>query len=82
MRQGNTLRIEEVCLSCRALGRRLEDSMLTRALRLFAGEQPPSRIAFDVCKGPRNEAARRWLARYLNIELDDDAASVEHPLSA
>jgi hypothetical protein len=51
--------------------------MLTRALRLFAGEQPLSRIAFDVCNGPRNEPARRWLAQYLNIELDDDATSVE-----
>ena len=76
-RQGNTLRIEEVCISCRALGRRLEDNMLTHALRLFAGEQPPSRIAFDVSKGPRNEPARRWLAQYLNIELDEDAESVE-----
>jgi FkbH-like protein len=77
LRQGNTLHIEEICISCRALGRRLEDSMLTRALRLFAGEQPLSRIAFDVCNGPRNEPARRWLAQYLNIELDDDATSVE-----
>lgn len=75
--EGDTLRVEEICVSCRALGRRLEDSMLTQALLLLAGEPPPHRIVFDVRKGPRNEPARQWLAGYANEALADDIDRVE-----
>ena len=37
------LQVEELSVSCRALGRRLEDGMLTRALRLMAEGRAPSR---------------------------------------
>jgi FkbH-like protein len=76
-RQGSTLRVEELCISCRALGRRLEDSMLTRALLLLAGDDPPRRVIFDVRKGPRNEPARQWLAQYANANLAEDADRVD-----
>jgi FkbH-like protein len=73
----DALRIEEICVSCRALGRRLEDSMLTRALLLLAGDEPPRRVVFDVRKGPRNVPARQWLAQYAKAELTDDIACVD-----
>ena len=69
-RDDDTLIIEELCLSCRALGRRLEDTLLTEALRRVAEGWAPSRVMFSVRCGPRNEPARRWLASYLEAVQD------------
>ena len=79
---GDMLLVEEICVSCRALGRRLEDSMLTRALQLLAGDRSPQRVAFDVRKGPRNEPARQWLAQYAGSELTDATERVEMTFEA
>lgn len=59
-----TLRIDELCVSCRALGRRLEDAIVTQAILLMAEGRAPSTVSFDVRDGPRNAPARDWLARY------------------
>jgi FkbH-like protein len=81
-RDGDILRVEEVCVSCRALGRRLEDSMLTQALLLLSGERPPRTVAFDVHKGPRNEPARQWLSSYAKADIADDTDRVEMSFAA
>jgi FkbH-like protein len=80
-RHGDDLRVCEVCVSCRALGRRIEDTMLTQALRLMAQAWTPERVVFNVRKGPRNAPARDWLARYAGVQLDDDATEVQFPFA-
>ena len=62
--QADTLRIEELCVSCRALGRHLEDPMLARAILLLADGKPIRRVVFDVNPGPRNGPALDWLQRF------------------
>lgn len=73
------LRVDELCVSCRALGRRLEDSMVTKALTIMAGHVAPTHVRFALRKGPRNAPAREWLSRYANCSLEDDSHRVEIP---
>lgn len=81
-RSEDALHVEELCISCRALGRRLEDSMLTKALLVMAGEAVPQRVVFALRKGPRNGPAREWLAQYAGVTLDDGAATLEMAFDA
>ena len=62
-REGDTLAIRELAVSCRALGRRLEDVMIFGAVRGILRQLPASRIEFLHRTGPRNAPAREWLAR-------------------
>lgn len=64
-RKGEQLVVEELCISCRALGRQLESTIILLALRdmpIFAGCQE---VAFRVQHGPRNDPAVDWLSRLL-----------------
>ena len=64
-RDGERLVIEELCISCRAMGRQLEDTLILAAIRdmpLFAGCRE---VALHVRHGPRNQPALDWLARLL-----------------
>jgi FkbH-like protein len=77
-RQGETLFVEELCISCRALGRRLEDLMVTQMVAsgpLFEGS---SRVIFRFIDGPRNHPARRWLEEFrgASIPAADEAVSI------
>jgi FkbH-like protein len=78
-RVGDTLHVDELCVSCRALGRRLEDSMLTKALIVMAGESATGNVVFAVRKGPRNAPARAWLAQYSRTRLADAAETLDLP---
>jgi FkbH-like protein len=80
-RVGDVLRVDEVCISCRALGRRLEDSMVAKALAIMGGDVAPRHVRFALCKGPRNGPAREWLSRFANCTLDDDSHDVEMPFA-
>lgn len=80
-RVDDVLRVDELCVSCRALGRRLEDSMVTKALMLMAGNAAPRHVRFALRKGPRNAPAREWLARYANRVLEDDSHDIEVPFA-
>jgi FkbH-like protein len=65
-RQGEQLVVEELCVSCRALGRHLESTIILCALRdmpIFANCRE---VAFRVRSGPRNQPAVNWLARLLD----------------
>jgi FkbH-like protein len=59
--EDDRLEIEEVCVSCRALGRRIEGPMLAHAIRLMAAPAQPRRVRFHVQAGPRNAPALEWL---------------------
>lgn len=75
---GRSLDIEEMFVSCRALGRGLEDSMLIGAiLRLAeAHEAVHARISWK--RGPRNTPALTWLARRWDLGgLDQGTITVD-----
>lgn len=55
--------VEEVAISCRALGRGVEDAIVAEALRGTMGTPSPDRIRFAFREGPRNGPAREWLGR-------------------
>lgn len=52
--------VEELLISCRALGRRLEDSIVLGALQCLPW-QGMGGVRFRVTEGPRNQPARQWL---------------------
>nr|QQZ51410.1 hypothetical protein JKL49_10525 [Phenylobacterium glaciei] len=51
-RQDDYLVVEELVISCRALGRKLEDLMVTEALRRALAELPASKVVFNHVTGP------------------------------
>jgi FkbH-like protein len=57
---GSTL-VEDICVSCRALGRGLEDVMLRTALDRIATELNATELTLATTTGPRNAPARDWL---------------------
>lgn len=65
-RRADRLVVEELCISCRAMGRQLEDTMILGAIRgmpIFAGCRS---VAFRVGHGPRNQPALEWLQHLLH----------------
>lgn len=60
-RKQDRLQVEELCISCRALGRRLEDAMIFLALRGMPIADGCREVAFPVIHGPRNGPALEWL---------------------
>lgn len=66
-REGERLIIEELCVSCRAMGRHLEDALIVPAIcqmPCFAGCRE---VAFHVGHGSRNQPALDWLARIADV---------------
>ena len=53
--------IDEVVISCRALGRRLEDSIVLGAIRVALDGIDVSQLSFSPAAGTRNEPALKWL---------------------
>jgi FkbH-like protein len=75
-RDADTLVVHELCISCRALGRRLEDLIVAQMLvsgPVFAGTRE---VVFQFVEGPRNQPARRWLEEFTGAEFPD--AEKEH----
>jgi FkbH-like protein len=78
-RQDDYLVVEELVISCRALGRKLEDLMVTEALRRALSELPAGKVRFNHVTGPRNVPARAWLAAFTGQPLDEQGVA-ELPL--
>jgi len=64
--------VEELCISCRALGRGLEDTMVAKALSAAWPQWPPKPLLFERATGPRNDPAREWL-RHVAGDASDAA---------
>ncbi|WP_202416908.1 HAD-IIIC family phosphatase [Duganella qianjiadongensis] len=64
-RSADVLRVEELCISCRAMGRGLEDTVVMGALAAMPVFEGCSEVAFVVRHGPRNGPALEWLAALL-----------------
>jgi len=54
--------VEELCMSCRAMGRQLEDTVVLSAIAAMPIVAQCEQVAFRVKSGPRNQPARVWLA--------------------
>jgi len=67
-RDGSTLVVEELCVSCRAMGRRLDDAIVIPALLGTSALEGCDRIAFDVAHAPRNRPALDWISRHLGMD--------------
>lgn len=61
-RSGSTLIVEELCVSCRAMGRQLEDAIVYSAIRSMPNFQNCREVAFRTTHAPRNQPALDWLA--------------------
>ena len=72
--ENNTLKIDEICVSCRALGRHIEDYMLNTAFVILKNHLNCSdTIKFDFIQGPRNMPAKNWLEKYADINIENKA---------
>lgn len=72
-REGEVLIVEELCISCRALGRKLEDLMVAEAARGALQRLGATQLAFDYRRGPRNQPALDWLAAFSGEAVTGDA---------
>ena len=61
-RDSAVLHIDEIAISCRALGRQLEGTMILECVRRILLELPSSSVTVDWRRGPRNGPALDWLA--------------------
>lgn len=59
--EASTLVVEEVCISCRALGRGLEESMIIEGLKLIANPSTIDEVRFMISEGNRNLPARELI---------------------
>ena len=64
-RSGERLVVDELCISCRALGRQIEDSIVLLSLRDMAAFEGCSEVVFRAQHAARNQPALDWLARLL-----------------
>jgi FkbH-like protein len=64
-RKGTDLLIEELCISCRAMGRHLENTIVLAAVRAMPVFDGATTVSFRVRHGPRNQPALEWLAAIL-----------------
>lgn len=71
--------VDELCISCRALGRKLEDAMVTEALRGAMRQLGASGAAFEHGLGPRNQPALEWLAAFVGQPVTGEARRLNVP---
>lgn len=72
-RVGAELVIEELCISCRAMGRNLESTVIVEAIRAMPVFSGVTRVSFRVQHGPRNQPALDWLAGFLRAPSSPSA---------
>jgi FkbH-like protein len=65
---GNRLIIDEVCISCRALGRNVESPMIALALAPVIDRYGLRDVVFKFREGPRNVPARMWLMSFTGVQ--------------
>jgi FkbH-like protein len=72
-RTGDQLRVLEVCISCRALGRNLENTIVLHALKDMPIFDHCMEVVFNVRHAPRNQPAISWLSKLLGVaELSEN----------
>jgi FkbH-like protein len=76
-RHDNALVVDELCVSCRAMGRHLEDIMIVAAIDGVFDDLPASKVHFRYSTGPRNNPARTWLSTFAGVALQPEGGIVE-----
>ena len=69
-RTGDCLIVDELAISCRALGRDLENVMIAAAVNALMDGWPCRRLEFCYGTGPRNAPARDWLSKLSDVSLN------------
>lgn len=72
-RESDLLVVDELCISCRALGRKLEDVLVAEAIRAGLRRLGAGQVAFDFRTGPRNQPALDWLTGFVGRPVTGDA---------
>lgn len=67
-RFGDKILVEELCISCRALGRKLENAIIIHAIRQMPIWKACQTVEFSVKVADRNQPALDWLDRLLESE--------------
>ena len=76
-RHDDALIVDELCVSCRAMGRHLEDIMIVAAIDGVFDDLPASKVHFRYSIGPRNNPARTWLSTFAGVALQPEGGIVE-----
>lgn len=71
----DVLTVDEVDISCRALGRGIESAIVTAALDSVIGDREGVEVRIPVTEGPRNGPALDWHHSYLRMASGDQAAA-------
>jgi FkbH-like protein len=79
---GARLIVDEVDISCRALGRHLEQVMIMEAVRLAIAGNSVTAVTFAFAAGPRNAPARAWLEELAGSGIDGGTVSIAWDASA
>lgn len=74
--EGETLFVKEVCISCRALGRRLENAIVLRAVKMMTNYARCRSVAFNFSTGPRNAPALQWLEKLIQYPPPESGVAV------
>lgn len=75
VRREERLVVNEICISCRAMGRKLENDIILGALLNMPIFNGCSEVAFVVIKGPRNLPAIEWLTVLMNFNSDIESGT-------
>lgn len=73
-KQQNTLIIQELAISCRALGRRIENILIVHSIKCLMRQLATSHVQVQYATGLRNAPARDWLTQFSGTELDAQGA--------
>ena len=75
----NDLLLDELTVSCRALGRNLENIMLPYMFKLASATlHTDNKINILYKRGPRNGPALKWLSELTNTEITSEAGNIEY----
>ncbi len=78
-KQDNEILVDELTFSCRALGRNIENIVISKMLLMACEYLKTDYVAnIQYKKGPRNTPALTWLAAYTqnNLEKDEDVLKI------
>jgi len=81
-KKDDSLLIDEICVSCRALGRNVESPMIARALAPIMDRHGLNNVTFTFRQGPRNLPARMWLTSFTGTPNIPDHGMVTVPWEA
>jgi predicted enzyme involved in methoxymalonyl-ACP biosynthesis len=72
------LLVDELTFSCRALGRNIEDIVITKMLMMSKVQLNTSeQVKIYYKTGPRNAPALNWLSAYCGVDLHDEGIVIK-----